>query len=119
MAQLSDDCFAFGGALLGVDAALALIEERVTPVVEADTVSLAAASGRILADAPEMSSRCDEQGFQIPAAKSTVRHFVIGYRDKVQQLAAKRQNVNARAQPVGGLKGRVGHVKGPCKNKYG
>jgi len=25
MAQLSDDCFAFGGELLGVDAALALI----------------------------------------------------------------------------------------------
>ena len=33
MAQLSEDCFAFGGALLGVDAALALIDERVTPVV--------------------------------------------------------------------------------------
>ena len=42
MAQLSDDCFAFGGALLGVDAALALIEERVTPVVETETVPLAA-----------------------------------------------------------------------------
>ena len=27
MAQLSDDCFAFGGALLGVDAALALIDD--------------------------------------------------------------------------------------------
>jgi molybdopterin molybdotransferase len=35
MAQLSDDCFAFGGELLGVDAALALVEERVAPVVEA------------------------------------------------------------------------------------
>ena len=45
MAQLSDDCFAFGGMLLGVDAALALIEERVTPVVEAETLPLAAASG--------------------------------------------------------------------------
>ena len=33
MAQLSDDCFAFGGTLLGVDAALALIAERVTRVV--------------------------------------------------------------------------------------
>src|SRR5215207_3574774 len=49
MAQLSDDCFAFGGALLGVDAALALIAERVAPVVEAETVPLAAAAGRILA----------------------------------------------------------------------
>ncbi|MGE3784945.1 MAG: gephyrin-like molybdotransferase Glp, partial [Alphaproteobacteria bacterium] len=49
MAQLSDDCFAFGGTLLGVDAALALIEKRVTPVVETGTVPLAAACGRILA----------------------------------------------------------------------
>ena len=49
MAQLSDDCFAFGGTLLSVDAALALIAERVTPVVEAETVPLMEAAGRILA----------------------------------------------------------------------
>lgn len=49
MAQLSDDCFAFGGTLLSVDAALALIAERVVPVVGEETVPLAAASGRVLA----------------------------------------------------------------------
>jgi molybdopterin molybdotransferase len=49
MAQLSDDCFAFGGKLLGVDAALALIGERVTPVVSEEEVPLAEASGRVLA----------------------------------------------------------------------
>jgi molybdopterin molybdotransferase len=49
MAQLSDDCFAFGGALLGVDAALALIEARIVPVVEEESVPLADAAGRILA----------------------------------------------------------------------
>jgi len=49
MTQLSDDCFAFGGALLSVDEALARIEERVTAVVETETVPLAAAHGRILA----------------------------------------------------------------------
>ncbi|MFZ2004563.1 MAG: molybdopterin molybdenumtransferase MoeA, partial [Stellaceae bacterium] len=49
MAQLSDDCFAFGGTLLGVDAALALIAERVVPVVGEETVPLAEATGRILA----------------------------------------------------------------------
>jgi len=48
MAQLSDDCFAFGGALLGVDAALALIEARIVPVVEEESVPLADAAGRIL-----------------------------------------------------------------------
>jgi molybdopterin molybdotransferase len=49
MAQLSDDCFAFGGTLLDVDAALALIAKRVTPVVGTDVVPLAQAAGRILA----------------------------------------------------------------------
>jgi molybdopterin molybdotransferase len=48
MAQLSDDCFAFGGTLLGVDAALALIAQRVTPVVEPETVALGEALGRVL-----------------------------------------------------------------------
>ena len=49
MAQLSDDCFAFGGALLSVDDALARIEERVTAVVETETIPLAGACRRILA----------------------------------------------------------------------
>src|SRR4029077_9638829 len=49
MAQLSDDCFAFGGTLLSVDAALALVAERVTPVVGEEIVPLAEAAGRILA----------------------------------------------------------------------
>ena len=31
MAQLTDDCFAFGGELLPVEAALSLIAERVMP----------------------------------------------------------------------------------------
>jgi molybdopterin molybdotransferase len=49
MAQLSDDCFAFGAALLGVDAALDLIQERITPVVSEEEAPLAEACGRILA----------------------------------------------------------------------
>ena len=49
MAQLSDDCFAFGGTLLTVAAALAEIEARVRPVVETETAPLPAAAGRILA----------------------------------------------------------------------
>ena len=49
MAQLSDDCFAFGGALLSVDDALAWIEERVTAVVETERIPLGGACGRILA----------------------------------------------------------------------
>jgi molybdopterin molybdotransferase len=49
MAQLSDDCFAFGSASLTVAGALAEIEARVTPVVGTETVPLSAAAGRILA----------------------------------------------------------------------
>ncbi|NMJ43119.1 molybdopterin molybdotransferase MoeA [Roseomonas sp. JC162] len=49
MAQLSDDCFAFGGALMSVEEAQALIAERVPPAVAAEQVPLAAARGRVLA----------------------------------------------------------------------
>jgi molybdopterin molybdotransferase len=48
MAQLSNDCFAFGGALLSVDQA-ALIAERLGVAVETETVSLMEADGRVLA----------------------------------------------------------------------
>jgi molybdopterin molybdotransferase len=49
MAQLSDDCFAFGGPMMSVDEAVGLIAERVTPVLDIETVALARADGRILA----------------------------------------------------------------------
>ena len=49
MAQLSEDCFAFGGKLLGVDAALALIRERIAPVVSEEEAPLSEAGGRVLA----------------------------------------------------------------------
>ena len=49
MAQLSDDCFAFGGQLMGVAEAAALIAARVTPLPDREQVSLHAARGRVLA----------------------------------------------------------------------
>src|SRR5690349_4797422 len=49
MAQLSDDCFAFGGPMMSVDEAVGLIATRVTPVVDVEAVPLAQADGRILA----------------------------------------------------------------------
>lgn len=49
MAQLSDDCFAFGGPMMSVDEAVGLIAARVTRVEETETVALAEADGRILA----------------------------------------------------------------------
>jgi molybdopterin molybdotransferase len=56
MAQLSDDCFAFGGDLLSLAAALELLETKTAPVVEAESVPLAGARGRILA-APVLAPR--------------------------------------------------------------
>jgi molybdopterin molybdotransferase len=49
MAQLSDDCFAFGGPMMSVDEAVAIIAARVAAVQEAETVLLGEADGRILA----------------------------------------------------------------------
>ncbi|MCA6123433.1 molybdopterin molybdotransferase MoeA [Bradyrhizobium sp. WSM 1704] len=49
MAQLSDDCFAFGGPMMSVDEAVAIIAARVRPVGESETVALLDADGRILA----------------------------------------------------------------------
>src|SRR5271168_4321823 len=51
MAQLSDDCFAFGGPMMSVDEAVGIIAARVAAVREVETVALDAADGRILAAA--------------------------------------------------------------------
>ena len=50
MAQLGRDCFAHGGALMPLDEALALIERRIETVAGTETVPLASARNRILAE---------------------------------------------------------------------
>ena len=50
MAQLSDDCFASGGALMPLQDALALLEERLSVVADVETAPLRGALGRILAE---------------------------------------------------------------------
>lgn len=49
MAQLSDDCFAFGGPLLSIESALALMQERLPVLAGIETVPLLDADGRIAA----------------------------------------------------------------------
>jgi molybdopterin molybdotransferase len=49
MAQLSDDCFAFGGPMMSVDEAVGLIAARVNAVADIETVALVDADGRVLA----------------------------------------------------------------------
>lgn len=50
MAQLSDDCFAFGGPLLPIEEALRIIAANVRPSATIETVTLTAADGRVLAE---------------------------------------------------------------------
>jgi molybdopterin molybdotransferase len=50
MAQLSDDCFAFGGRLIPLHDAERLLRERFAQVVGAEHVSLGEAGGRVLAE---------------------------------------------------------------------
>ncbi|MEO5758018.1 MAG: gephyrin-like molybdotransferase Glp [Mesorhizobium sp.] len=49
MAQLSDDCFAFGGPLMPVNDTLALLASRLAPLNGQEIVPLGTADGRILA----------------------------------------------------------------------
>ncbi|MFY9600269.1 MAG: gephyrin-like molybdotransferase Glp [Pseudolabrys sp.] len=49
MAQLTDDCFAFSGPLLRIEAMERLIVERITPVAETERVPLHGARGRVVA----------------------------------------------------------------------
>jgi molybdopterin molybdotransferase len=50
MAQLSDDCFAFGGELMRAAEAIAILAQRVAPVATLEKAPLTAARGRILAE---------------------------------------------------------------------
>jgi molybdopterin molybdotransferase len=50
MAQLSNDCFAFGGELMSVDEARALILSRLEPLAGVERVPLIEADGRVLAE---------------------------------------------------------------------
>ena len=79
MAQLSDDCFAFGGPMMSVDEAVGLIATRVTPVVDVETVMLNRADGRILAhDIPAPLPLP-------PFTNSAVDGYAISSRDLPQQ----------------------------------
>jgi molybdopterin molybdotransferase len=57
MAQLSDDCFAFGGELMRADEAIGILAAR---VVAPETVALTAARGCILAALDHLAKAGDE-----------------------------------------------------------
>jgi molybdopterin molybdotransferase len=75
MAQLTDDCFAFSGPLLPLADMERLIGERVQPVAETETVSLAAAHGRVVA--ADVAAPLDLPPFD----NSAVDGFAVRHRD--------------------------------------
>src|SRR4051794_39771557 len=75
MAQLTDDCFAFSGPLLPLDAMERLIAERVTPVDGIEQVPLAGALGRVLA--ADLAAPVDLP----PFANSAVDGFAVRHAD--------------------------------------
>lgn len=78
MAQLTDDCFAFGGDLMRIEEAIDLLRARVTPVAESERVPLMAADGRVLAQAIQAPVNLP------PFRNSAVDGYAVRYADLVQ-----------------------------------
>jgi molybdopterin molybdotransferase len=73
MVQLSDDCFAAGGAPMTLDAALDLVACVARPVIEPEEVGLSAATGRVLAE--DVVAACDVPGEDNSAVDGYAVHF--------------------------------------------
>jgi molybdopterin molybdotransferase len=99
MAQLSDDCFAFGGKLLAVEAAAALIAARVPALPGVAPVALRASLGRVLAEElrapiplpPFFNSAVDGYAF---------RHADLSAAGETRLLVAGRLQAGASGGPV-------------------
>ena len=79
MAQLSDDCFAFGGELMRTDEALALLTDQLSVVVDQESASLRDASARILAK--DVTSACAVP----PHDNAAVDGYVVRFKDLAAQ----------------------------------
>jgi molybdopterin molybdotransferase len=100
MAQLSDDCFAFSGPLLPIAEMERLIAERVTPVSEAEEVTLHAASGRVLAQ--NVIAPLDLPPFDNSAVDGyAVRHADLSASGETRlRLAGRVTAGQAAAEPI-------------------
>jgi molybdopterin molybdotransferase len=89
MAQLSDDCFAFGGPLLSVEDVERLMFERVKAVAEVERASLDAAAGRVLAQ--DVIAPIDLPPFDNSAVDGyAVRHADLGPGGETRLVVADR-----------------------------
>ena len=101
MAQLTDDCFAFGGPLLAIDDVERLIAERVTPVAETETVLLKLARGRVLV--ADVIAPIDLPPFDNSAVDGyAVRHVDVGAKDETRLAIVDRLTAGrAAAREIG------------------
>lgn len=90
MAQLTDDCFAHGGALTRLDAALDDLLARLVPVTGIETLPLAGCGGRVLA-APVIAN------VSVPPADNSAVDGYAVYHDDLSQDADTRLPVIGRA----------------------
>ncbi len=101
MAQLTDDCFAFGGELMATAEALGLLAERTSTVVSTEPVALRQASGRILAE--DIAANGDVP----PHDNSAVDGYAVAF-DDLDANAETRLAVVGRATAGHPFTGRVG-----------
>ncbi len=100
MAQLTDDCFAFGGPLLAIDDVERLIVERVTPIAESETVTLKDARGRVLA--ADVVAPIDLPPFDNSAVDGyAVRHADLGKNETKLVIVDRLTAGRAAAHAVG------------------
>lgn len=90
MAQLSDDCFAHGGALTRLDVALADLLQRLVPVTGVESLSLPRCAGRALAE--PLSAKVSVP----PADNSAVDGYAV-HHDDLSKDAETRLPVVGRA----------------------
>src|SRR6202795_585480 len=100
MAQLSDDCFAFGGPMMSVDEAGGIIAARVAKVADVETVGLADADGRVLAR--DMAAPLPLP----PFTNSAVDGYAVSSRD-LPQGQAQAFAVSGRVQAGGSAQAPV------------
>jgi molybdopterin molybdotransferase len=98
MAQLSDDCFAFGGELMRADEALRILATRIVRVVDAETLPLRACRGRALAD--DLRAARDVP----PHDNAAVDGYAVAFDDLASQ-GETRLPVSARVAAGGFLAG--------------
>ena len=102
MAQLADDCFAFGDRLMTMDEALRLVEERAVVVAGTETVELRAALGRILAAG--LTAERDVP----PHDNSAVDGYAFASRDLRPEAPTTLRVLSGRAAAGHAYAGRVG-----------